>query len=352
MTMLPFAPNVPGIVPGVGYWSRGAITNKCTNFNANPPDLGAVTVSQASGGAGVLSLADDRAELAAAGLMGAERPCTSGLVYKLDNSSGTGSSHASFNGPVGNLNPHTVSAYVRGGSGNLRMGTANVVMSFGAFAAYQRIQGTRTPAATSESAVVSAGAGQIVYFILNQLVEGPQAGPIIVTAGAAASVGADDLRTASPIASDEDFIFWAVVNYRSGPHSTNPDRPAALSDGTTNNRLFLQRSATSGSLSAALVVSGGSILTAPGAGAQTTSGRAVILVRRSAGAGAYQMFSKDSGGTISSASPMTASFPVGINRLDAGSLLGSNHPNSLIEFIGIRKGTFSDAEINAILQAA
>lgn len=64
------------------------------------------------------------------------------------------------------------------------------------------------------------------------------------------------------------------------------------------------------------------------------------------------MASKISDGTSGIGTSVAGGFPIGLSRLDVGSFVGSNQINAPIEFVGIRKGTFTDAEITAILEAA
>jgi hypothetical protein len=163
-------------------------TNKCTNYNANPTDL--TNVTKSGDAAAVLSVVDDSAALALAGL---SQIATSGKVYKLDNSAGSATARATISGLTGNTNPHAGSSYIRGGSGGLSPSGAGTSQfaTFTASAMYARIAGVFTPADNSRTLTVVANAGQTVYFILNDLEEGSFATPPIITAGAAAARAAD-----------------------------------------------------------------------------------------------------------------------------------------------------------------
>lgn len=173
----PFDANVAAITDR-GLYAGGQRVNKCRNFNANPTDL--TGVSKAGDAAAMLTVVDDSAELAAAGLDGI---CTSGMAFQFDNSAGTSTSWLYIAGNSGNTNPHTMSVYMRS-TGSARM----VLSSSGgtgwmSSASYTRRSATVTPANSSQQIVIEVAAGKVVWFILNQLEEGSFASPPIVTDG-------------------------------------------------------------------------------------------------------------------------------------------------------------------------
>lgn len=172
-----FAANAPAITDR-GLYAGEQRINKCRNFNANPTDL--TGVSKAGDAAATLTLVDDTAELAAAGL---GEVCTSGMAFKLDNSAGATNAQAYVTGNSGNTNVHTMSVYMRS-TGSVRM----VLSSSGGTnwtgpAVYTRLSATVTPANSSQQLVIEAAAGKIVWFVLNQLEEGSFASPPVVTEG-------------------------------------------------------------------------------------------------------------------------------------------------------------------------
>lgn len=148
-----------------------ARVNKCLNYNANPTDLTGVTFTNATNGLATATIVDDTAALAAAGLSG---QATSGKVYRIDNSVGNSSAYLVASGSVGNVSPHTVSAYGRLISGSLvrveLQGGAGGTTS--ANAAYTKISTTVTPDTTARGLVMLVPAGAVGHFILNQLEEG------------------------------------------------------------------------------------------------------------------------------------------------------------------------------------
>jgi len=163
-------------------------TNKVACRKANPVDT--TNVVKAGDAAAVLSVVDDTAALAAAGL---DKICTSGKVYKLDNSAGATNASASLGGAPGNTNKHVFSVYMRSiGAQELRIGISGLsgfeekLLS----ATYQRY--STAPITPTDTAVVSyilANGGETVYFILPQLEEGA----FVTSPIALASDGSDPL---------------------------------------------------------------------------------------------------------------------------------------------------------------
>ena len=161
-----------------GYSNWPARTNKCTCLKFNPTDT--TNITKSGDAAAVLSVVDDTAALTAAGLIGV---CTSGKVYKLDNSAGSTDGVASISGATGNVNVHSTAIYARGGSAssgrtgfsNASGSTTNIVLT-----TYSRLLSeNRTPVNTGNTNVVYASPGKVVYFILPQLEEGAFATPPI-----------------------------------------------------------------------------------------------------------------------------------------------------------------------------
>jgi len=169
-------------------WKRASVsptrTNKCTCRKTNPTDT--TNLTKSGDAAAVLSVVDDTAALAAAGL---DKICTSGKVYKLDNSAGITAAQV-VNSVTGNTNPHSVSVYQRGGSGFLDTNQSPGRLTFTASTDYARTCATNiTPADAGKPWRVQADAGQTIYFILPQLEEGAFCtDPIITVADPLASI--------------------------------------------------------------------------------------------------------------------------------------------------------------------
>jgi hypothetical protein len=158
-----------------GYSNWPARTNKCTCRKFNPVDT--TNITKSGDAAAVLSVVDDTAALTAAGLIGI---CTSGKVYKLDNSAGSTVAFAAIGGAAGNLNTHSCTAYVRG-TGRVYIG-GNIVTApeIGGATNYFRIkQENKPPSVTNDPMYVYLRNGEVAYFILPQLEEGAFATPPI-----------------------------------------------------------------------------------------------------------------------------------------------------------------------------
>lgn len=178
--LMAFAANEPRITEA-GVLIEEARTNKCTNDNANPTSTAGITTG--GDAAAVLSVVSDTEALAAAGLSGV---CTSGMVYKFDNSAGTAVAALTINGVTGNTNTHTVTAYVRG-TGSVQFRLAGVTDTNRTLTdSYERSVVIATPDTSTRNAYAVVPAGSVLYFILNQLEEGIfETTPIEVTGAAA-----------------------------------------------------------------------------------------------------------------------------------------------------------------------
>lgn len=182
--LVPFASGAPRITDR-GLLIEEARTNKVTIHNANPVDL--TGVARSGDAASTLTLVNDAAALAAAGLSGV---VTGGQVFRLDNSAGVATAFASFSGATGNTNPHRGTVYVRGGTGVLAMAGSGS-SAFPASVGYVRREAAMTPDTTARTLYLRADAGQVLYIILPVLEEGGFATSPIVTQGAATTRAAD-----------------------------------------------------------------------------------------------------------------------------------------------------------------
>jgi hypothetical protein len=160
-------PNVQMDAPG--FLSEPARTNRCTCRKSNPVD----TTNLVKGGdaASVLSVVDDTAALTAAGLIGV---CSSGKVYKLDNSAGSAKSWVYSVGSTPDTAAYSYSAYIRGGTGLLEDSSwyPNTTVVFNASSSYVRVVKENTSGRLGTGLQVTANPGQTIYFILPQLEEG------------------------------------------------------------------------------------------------------------------------------------------------------------------------------------
>ena len=171
--------------------------------------------------------------------------------------------------------------------------------------------------------------------------------PLIMSTGSQATVTAADMRFTQPIPADEDFAFWATCDFKGVPVSGVFQRLATYSNGTSAERLMLERTDV-GILSLVSVNSG--VFTSLTGGSAAGTGRVTVLFRRNGGA--IKAGGKNSSGVVTLGSSTALALPTGLNRLDIGNTLGVTYANAPIEFFGFRRGTFSDAAITAILEAA
>jgi len=163
-------PDGSPIYPVPKLLMEGQSQNKVTCKTANPTDLTGVSLVEGGDANAILSVVDDSSALAAAGL---NAICSSGKVYKLDNSLGSIVTYATIAGVTENTNPHTLSCY---GKRSGTVGTNNLIngktpftgVPFGSSYARYSVAGVANVASHIR---IRAGAGEVVYFILPQLEE-------------------------------------------------------------------------------------------------------------------------------------------------------------------------------------
>lgn len=211
-TLVPFGINQPRLVLApdglVGVLREPGVTNKCTNFNANPSDLTGMTKT-GDAAATLAVVTGEGALLTAAGL---GVVCSAGAVYKLDNSAGTAVASAVIAGATGNVSLHSVQAWVRG-SGNFGVSLSGVTTAAtaltGSYAQYTAQN--LTPGATTDSMAVNAAPGAVVFFVLNQLEQRLVVSSPIVVAGAAVARAREDLLL--PLALSEGYPASFYVDF-------------------------------------------------------------------------------------------------------------------------------------------
>jgi hypothetical protein len=132
--------------------------------------------------ASTLSIVDDSANLPTT----LKHLCSSGKIYKVDNSAGATASTATIGGTTGVTTATSISAWIRGGTGSIKIG-AVAGQTFAASTPYTRVyQENVTPGNTVDQMVITVDAGQTVYFILPQMEVSAFITSEIVTAGATA----------------------------------------------------------------------------------------------------------------------------------------------------------------------
>lgn len=220
-------------------------TNKVTARKHNPTSTGGVT--KAGNASSSLSIVDDTAELAAAGLSGV---CTNGMVYKLDNNlGGSGTAYMQFLS-TGNTNPHVASAYVRCvGPDNARVRNSSLTgTAVAPGAGYVRASFAFTPASSSDGLWIFAAIGNVTYVILPQLEEGAYLTSVIGGDTASAVTRDLDDLTVNLAKIPWNPAIGTVIEHAQPPQDTsaNGSRYWMFDDGTSDNRIHT-KSGTAGS---------------------------------------------------------------------------------------------------------
>jgi hypothetical protein len=176
------------------YLVEPSRTNKLTCNSINPTSAAGFTIASGTGTIGVINKAT---ELAAAGL---DQICTNGTVFDFNNTAGTGTLQVRSSVQVGNLNPHSISAYILCADslycGTLKItgSTEQALIQQSGTQQFQRyVVDNITPNNSVRQMEWNIPQGRRIFVILPQLEEGPYATSPIVTAGAAAARQADKL---------------------------------------------------------------------------------------------------------------------------------------------------------------
>ncbi len=341
--LMPFAADVPGIVPGLGFWSRGSVTNEYSNSSGAAWSVLGNGVVGASGSGLLGSTSTFISNLAT----GWGAVTSAGLGGTAVSQGATKTARVFVRGRGPNIGKTVTARIARNGSGTFEIGVGlAVVLS----SDWKEALCTYTFANDQTGYRIEITAGEMdsaaeVEVCLPGAVTGILPGPIILTTGSARSVGADALSLASPIAADEDFVWWSSVSLRD--IAGTGQVISQIDGGSSNDRIILQKSSLGYARVDAIV--GGSSAAAINIIPDVHNDVTVMLRRR---AGKWSGAAKVQGDiTISSEGEGT--FPSGLTHLRVGSNhSAASHANSPIRFVGIRKGTFSDPEIAAVLEAA
>ena len=333
-----FAANVPAILTGAGQDIAEGTTNKCTNYNA-APDAVAVRIALTQG---ALTRVDDTAALRAAGLGPLiDAGKLSGLVWKVDNTAFGTTAYLTVDGATGNTNTHWNSCFIRGGSGAIRStaGGAAGRLAFSSSAGYRRLGVAIAPTNSSITAQYEIDAGQVVYFILNQLEEKAYATNPVIVAGASASRG-----NAQPVVTGLSSILtppFTLVAFANLTQYLSVGRDFAyVSDGSTANRFK------------PFVNAGGQVTTAVTAGgvgqgavsSPAITGPRLVKTAIRVRTGAYSQF-------VDGVLIGTTSIPdpTGLNQTTLGTFIGASGEflNSPLLFAGIAPD-LTDAQLQAL----
>lgn len=199
--LIPFIAEEPRITD-LGLWIEPGRTNKVDCFNANVAEaVGATSVAGITATGLTLTVVDDTAAIAAAGLA---QICTSGKAVRVVNTSGS-TQFVLFDGTPGNTNAHAVSAFVRTTTPftGIVLGIDGSVFStaHSLTTAYQRIDGVITPTASNKKMLLRVANGDTLIFVLQQYEEGAYPTTPIVTLG-------------NPATRNNDFLVFNGLNFQ------------------------------------------------------------------------------------------------------------------------------------------
>jgi hypothetical protein len=229
----------------------------------------------------------------------------------------------------------------------------NYSSDFTATTSWQRFTYIHTGAVNNVSiANAAAGGTGSIFAWQAQMLPGnfPDGGPIIVTAGSTAAIGASALDVDSPNLPAGDFLIWASGELNGA--SVEGDSLLFLDDGTANNGIHFYVGGTS--YISASTWAAGSVTYQVLFNGATNSGKVAVALRRSSGI--LKFFAYRNGAFESGGSPWdganTGAVPT-INRAWVGYQPTVENPwRGPISGAFITSGTFSDAEVQAILEAA
>lgn len=342
-----FAADVPGIVPNVGFWARSSLTNLVASPN---PVTGALDPAGGTAAGSFQSASGDQSVSVVTGTTHTmsrfvKRDGTDWVRFVVfQPAAPTNQARMWMNVATGALGSSGVA-----GSGfslvgapkgiGIGNGWYRIELTFQSANATALSVGSRSCSSDGDTSNI----GVHLAWQLQCLANG-RAGPVITASDN--MLGADDLRIGLPLA-DEDFVFWTTANFSAAANAATA--LASLSNGSSSSLISLHRSA-SGGLGGG-VSSGGAAQDAGGSlGVTVTSGRTVLLLRRRAGK--FTLACKAPTGTVKIGSEGAASIMPAVSIVHPGSEAGASPARDPIEFVGIRRGAFTDAQIAEILHAA
>lgn len=366
-----FAANVPRIVPGIGYWARGAITNLAPWSLATANWGATARAARVSGQASPVG-AGDACLVTCDGTMGqhydysANAAFTSGVTYTsarlvkpvgattrvqlfFSSVSGVFSNDAYANfllvgaGAVTATGAAASGAFIRAladgwylvGVSAAASATVSGVPANG-LAAIDGGTAARVPSVASADAWLTTGAAIHAATLVP---------PVIATGAASASVAGADMRLSQPIPDGADWTLYAVADLRRAAGSV--ETLATVSNGSGTNSIQINRAA-SGALQAPVNATGGSNIAPQSGVTAAAAGRVAIAVRHAAG---QWTAAAKSGATVGIGAPVADALPTGLNRIDIGNRLGSNFADSPVERVGWMPRALSDTELLNFLGA-
>ncbi len=188
---------------------------------------------------------------------------------------------------------------------------------------------------------------------LPSIVQGPVAGPVIMTTNGAVTLPDDDLRFGGPVPNDEDWV--AVVSAMLPVAAASvQNQPIGLLFFTNpaggGNFIYVGRQ-PSGTLFVSAASGGPTVATVSANVPHAAAGRHVAAFGRRAGK--YFFLTKNPGGTIGTMAFSTDQpMPIGLGRIMPGRRdIAGAAIDGPVEFAGWRRGTFTDDQVRTILAA-
>ncbi len=354
-TPVAFAENVPGIAGGVGYYARQAPTNtllwsqQFDNAAWQAPSGGTVPRPANAATAPDGSTTAERATFGASGVSVFQT--TTGISGGNRSSSIWARKPASGGATAVRISTNDGAAWGTGHS--LK---ATLTTSWQRIVLQSRLSTASTSYVVHIGALDQTGAADADCYGDVELWQGqslpdshPDGGPIVVTAGAAASTGEDLLALGMGTLTDEDMLIWCEADVKA--LTLNPDSTQFFfdfHDGTVANRFMMR--VTGGGYQAYSVAGGAAVLNITQAGA--TVGAQTMVLRRLGGAWRAARYS--AGALTWFAAATSAPFPTGITRATPGNFLGGGHVlRGFISGLFIQPGTFdTEPKVIAALEAA
>lgn len=177
-----------------GVLVEGSMQNKCTNYNC-APDASLTNVTKGGDAASTLTRDNSGTVSSALTAAGLATLVSNGYMFKLDNTLGVTSATATITGQCGNTNPHSLQVWAMAGAsgsaGSFGLtGHAIQTTVTGTTLAWYKRQNV-TPGAITDQFVITATAGKVIYFIVNQLEEGQLCTTPIIIAGSSVTRNRD-----------------------------------------------------------------------------------------------------------------------------------------------------------------
>lgn len=366
----------PGIIPGVGFWSRPTMTNLTRNSVATGVAVGTPGTAPTGWGTNGYNSNGITVQIVATGV----DPMTGAnwFDYRLsgtNNATGTiypgiypdnqSPTYAVAPGDVINFSMYVglVGGSIAGLSGGVTLGF-DEANSTGGYLTGSRTQINYTSTPTRQfynrtisnantvkgvpyvGFIVNVGStvDVTVRVMLPQVIKSTYpltSVPVIPTpVGQTVTLNGDVVRLSQPIPGDTDFLSMVSINGRvaGGPE----ERYLEFSDNTANNRLTFVRGGDGGLINT--VARGGVATLNQAMGPKANAGKFSMMLRRRGGK--FTQSVKDVLGNVGYA-PETAAvaYPIAMNTVDVGHSIGIYQPNAPIQFIGWKRGTFNDIDM-------